>query len=98
MIVTMPIFYPIVVDYLGFSPMWFGVLLVILIGIGGITPPVGAGIFLLKGCIHDPEVTITGLFKSVVPFIVVNVAGAILIIIFPQIVDFLPNLIYGATS
>ncbi|MDR3304868.1 MAG: TRAP transporter large permease subunit, partial [Clostridiales Family XIII bacterium] len=60
-IVTMPIFYPIIVDCLNYDPMWFGVVLVYLISIGGITSPVGNGIFIMKGCIDDPDATIGAL-------------------------------------
>ena len=95
MIVTMPIFYPIVTDYLGYSPIWFGVILIVFIAIGGITPPVGSGIFLVKGCLADSDITITGLFRNVVPFIVAEILAAVILIFIPQIVTVLPDLVYG---
>jgi tripartite ATP-independent transporter DctM subunit len=95
MIVTMPIFFPIVVDYLGYSPLWFGIMLVLLIGIGGMTPPVGAGIFMLKGCIQDKEITIGNLFRTCVPFIVCNFSGVVILLVAPVIVTGLPMALYG---
>jgi tripartite ATP-independent transporter DctM subunit len=90
-IVTMPIFYPIVVGYLGYDAMWFGVMLVVLQALGGITPPVGFGIFILKGCIDDPEATIGRLFRGVWPFVFGGVVAMIIFMIFPEIVTVLPD-------
>jgi tripartite ATP-independent transporter DctM subunit len=94
-IVTMPIFYPIVVNYLDYDPMWFGVVLVYLISIGGITPPVGNGIFIMKGVIDDEEATIGALFKGVWPFVIVAFIGLVVMLFFPPIVTALPDLYYG---
>ena len=90
-IVTMPIFYPIVVNYLGYDAMWFGIMLVVLQAIGGITPPVGFGIFILKGCITDDEATIGRLFRGVWPFVIGGFACLAIFMIFPQIVTVLPD-------
>ncbi|MDR3364748.1 MAG: TRAP transporter large permease [Clostridiales Family XIII bacterium] len=94
-IVTMPIFYPIVVNYLGYDPMWFGVALVYLISIGGITPPVGNGIFIMKGVINDEEATIGALFRGVWPFVIAAVAGLLVMLAFPPIVTALPDFYFG---
>jgi tripartite ATP-independent transporter DctM subunit len=85
-IVTMPIFYPIVVDYLGYDAMWFGVMLVVLQALGGITPPVGFGIFILKGCINDSEATLSKLFSGVWPFVVGGCVAMVLFMVFPEII------------
>ncbi|MDR1571570.1 MAG: TRAP transporter large permease [Clostridiales Family XIII bacterium] len=90
-IVTMPIFYPIVVDYLGYDAMWFGVMLVVLQALGGITPPVGFGIFILKGCITDPEATLGRLFRGVWPFVAGGVIAMVIFMVFPEIVTVLPD-------
>jgi len=96
MIVTMPVFYPIVVNYLGYDPLWFGVMLVILIAIGGITPPVGTGIFILYGCVgSDKEASIKTFFSGVWPFVVVAFIGALIMVAIPQLATFLPKLLYG---
>jgi tripartite ATP-independent transporter DctM subunit len=90
-IVTMPIFYPIVVDYLGYDAMWFGVMLVVLQALGGITPPVGFGIFILKGCINDPEATLARLFSGVWPFVIGGIISMVIFMIWPEIITILPD-------
>ena len=96
MLLTIPIFHPIVVKTMGYSSLWFGVLIVFLVAVGNITPPVGGGIFMVKGCIAwDKEATISKMFAGVGYYIVALFIAIVLIIIFPQIVDFIPGLIYG---
>lgn len=97
MLATLPMFYPIVVDYLGYSPVWFGVCLTILIGVGAITPPVGNGIFLTSGLVStwDKEATIASFFRGVIPFCVAAIAVVLLMIFFPSVVTWLPDLVYG---
>ncbi len=95
MLVTLPIFFPIVVGQLGFSAVWFGIIMSILIGTGGITPPVGSGVFMTRGCISwDKAATVTALFKGIWPFVLASIICIILLIIFPGISTFLPDLIF----
>lgn len=94
-LVTMPIFFPIVCDYLGYDPVWFGVIISLLIAVGGITPPVGSGVFLLKGSISDSEATIARLFKGVWPFVIATMLCTVLLIVFPQIATWLPDLVFN---
>ncbi len=96
-LVTMPIFFPIVCDLLGYDPIWFGVIISFMIAIGGITPPVGSGIFLVKGCISadDKDATLTTLFAGIWPFVVAAFVGCFLMLAFPQLCTFLPTLMYG---
>ncbi len=98
MLATLPMFYPIVVDYLGYSPVWFGVCLTILIGVGAITPPVGNGIFMTSGLVSqwDKEATIMLFFRGVIPFVIAALAVVLLMIFVPSVVTFLPDLLYGA--
>lgn len=95
-LVTMPIFFPIVTDFLGYSPIWFGVVITIMIAIGGTTPPVGSGIFLVKGCTSDdPESTLSALFSGVWPFVIAAAAATIILIAFPPLATWLPSLMYS---
>jgi tripartite ATP-independent transporter DctM subunit len=95
-LVTMPIFFPIVTDMLGYDPIWFGVIITMMIAIGGITPPVGTGIFIVKGCVRDDkQATISALYAGVWPFVVASSAATILMLFVPEICMLLPNLIYG---
>ena len=87
-IITVPILFPVITG-LGFDPIWFGVIVVIMIQIGLVSPPVGLDIFTLGGVIDVPLYTI---FKGVLPFFVGMAICIILLIIFPQIVLFLPNM------
>ncbi len=95
-LVTMPIFFPIVCDYLGYSPLWFGVVITVMIAIAGLTPPMGSGVFLVKGCVSwDKEATLGVLFGGVWPFVIANAIVILVLILYPPFVDFLPNLLHA---
>jgi len=86
-ILTVPIIYPVVIE-VGFDPIWFGVVVVLLIEMGLITPPVGFNVFVLSGATGIPSRTI---FQGVWPFVAAIFICLILITIFPQIALFLPR-------
>jgi tripartite ATP-independent transporter DctM subunit len=88
-----PLFTPIAVS-LGFDPIWFGVLMIINILVAVQTPPYGFALFYLKG-ITPPDVGMGEIYKSVTPFIIINLIVLITCMIFPDIVVWLPNLIMG---
>jgi len=88
-ILTLPILYPTVVT-LGFDPIWFGVLLVLMVEIGQFTPPIGMSVFAMSGV--APDVPMYSIFAGVVPFFFILICVIILVILFPQIALFLPNL------
>ena len=77
---TIPIIYPIIVA-LGFDPIWFGVIIVLIIEMGLVTPPVGMNVFILGGMTGIPLDTI---FRGIVPFFIAMVICVILLIIFPE--------------
>lgn len=88
MVLAVPIVYPIVVQ-LGFDPIWFGIIITLTMEMSLITPPVGVNVFVLSGVAKDvPMYTI---FRGILPFWLAMVACIILLMIFPQIVLFLPN-------
>jgi C4-dicarboxylate transporter DctM subunit len=87
-LLTIPIFFPIV-HALGFDPIWFGVLVVVVVEISMITPPVGMNVFVLKALL--PDVSITTIFRGLVPFIMVDVMRLALFIAVPSIILFLPS-------
>lgn len=91
LVVTIPIFYPIMMS-LGFDPIWFGVIAVILIEMGMITPPVGMNVFVVKGIAQD--VPMSTIFKGVMPFWFAMVVCLMLLVIFPQIVLLIPQAMY----
>ncbi|MFC2047280.1 TRAP transporter large permease subunit [Chloroflexota bacterium] len=91
LILTLPILYPVVMG-LGFDSIWFGVLVVIMAEIGVLTPPIGMGVFALSGVTSTPIYTV---FRGVIPFWIVMLCVVTLILFFPQIALFLPNLMMG---
>ena len=90
LMLLVPIFLPIL-DYLQLNLIWFGVLVVLFVESGTITPPVGVNVFVVKGiALNVPLETI---FKGIVPFFMAIITLIFLLIIFPQISTFLPSLI-----
>ena len=89
MLITLPVFLPIVTE-LGFDPIWFGILFIINMEIGYMTPPFGFNLFYLKGVV-PPHITMGDIYRSVIPYTVVELIGLALIIIFPAIVTWLPD-------
>lgn len=90
MLIVIPIYLP-VVAHLGFDPIWFWVIFLVNITIGGITPPFGYTLFALKGVWE--EGTLAMVFSSAWPFVFVFLVGIAIMIAFPSIITFLPSLI-----
>lgn len=86
-IVTLPIFFPTILA-LGFDPIWFGVILVIIMEMGLITPPVGMNVFVIKGVAKD--VSIGTIYRGIVPFLLAMVVCVIILTFLPKIALFLP--------
>ena len=89
MVLTMPVIYPVILA-LGFNPIWFGVIAVLMMEAGLITPPMGLNIFTVAGVAKD--VPIETIFRGVAPFLLSIFAIVFLITIFPQLALFLPNM------
>ena len=89
-VVTVPIFYPIVLK-LGFDPIWFGVIVVLVGEMGVITPPVGVNVFVIKGI--APDIPLERIFRGILPFLVALIVFTIVIMIFPELATYLPSLI-----
>jgi tripartite ATP-independent transporter DctM subunit len=87
---TIPIFYPIVTT-MGYNPVWFGIIIVLITQMGIITPPVGINVYIVKGIAQD--VALEEIFIGVLPFLIALIIGTALIITFPSIATFLPGLI-----
>jgi TRAP-type C4-dicarboxylate transport system permease large subunit len=86
-ILTIPVIFPMVMA-LGFDPIWYGIVTVILVEMGLVTPPVGMDAFLLAGAIDIP---VTKIFKSVMPFLAAELVCIVLLVAVPQIVLWLPG-------
>jgi tripartite ATP-independent transporter DctM subunit len=90
---TVPLYVPIAKN-LGFDPIWFGVLFVVSMQTAYLTPPFGYNLFYMRG-VAPPEITTLDIYQSVIPFIILQTIGLILIIIFPQIALWLPDLLFA---
>ena len=90
-LITVPIFLPLV-QTLGFSPIWFGVFCVMMQEIGMMTPPVGMNVYITKGVLK--EVPLQTIFKGAIPFTAAAIVCVVVIIAFPAVATWLPNLLY----
>ncbi len=88
LLLTVPIFFPLVTS-LGFDPVWFGVIVVVVTEISLITPPVGLNVFVLKGVVGD--VSTATIFRGVTPFWIVDILRLALLLFVPWLVLVLPN-------
>jgi tripartite ATP-independent transporter DctM subunit len=90
-LLTVPVFFPLIVS-LGFDPVWFGIIVIVVVEIGLISPPVGMNIFVLRTLLpHIPTGTV---FRGVLPFMVADCARLAILIAFPAISLYLPNLLF----
>ena len=87
---TVPILYPTVVA-LGFDPIWFGVIIVLVVEMGVITPPVGINVYIIKGV--APDVPMGKIFKGAMAFLVGMIILAGLLLVFPQLATWLPSFV-----
>ena len=93
---TVPIFFPVVME-LGYDPIWFGIIIVMVTEMGVITPPVGLNVYVVYGVaknVLDEKIPLEKIFKGIFPFLLAVIVGVIILITFPQIILFLPNLMY----
>jgi TRAP-type C4-dicarboxylate transport system permease large subunit len=90
-LLTIPVVYPIILA-LNFDPIWFGVMAVLMMEAGLITPPMGLNIFTVAGVVKD--VPIEDIFRGTIPFLLSIFAVVILITIFPKLAIFLPSMMF----
>ncbi len=90
-LLTIPIFYP-VIQKLGYDPIWFGVLIVVVTQMGVISPPVGVNVYVVSGIERD--VPLQTIFKGALPFLGMLIVAAVLLILFPDIALWLPKLVH----
>lgn len=90
-LLTIPIFYPVAVNTLGYDPIWFGVIIVMTVAMGVITPPVGMNVYIIKGV--APDVPLEVIYKGVWPFLWAIIICLAMLIAFPQLATFLPGMI-----
>jgi TRAP-type C4-dicarboxylate transport system permease large subunit len=88
-LLTLPVFFP-VVTALGFDPVWFGVLIVLVVQVGLISPPVGMNMFVMNALLED--VALAQIFRGSAIFCVPLVIGLVLVLLFPGLALWLPGL------
>lgn len=94
---TVPIFFPVVME-LGYDPIWFGIIIVMVTEMGVITPPVGINVYVVYGVAQNVlshNVALEKIFKGITPFLIALIIGIIILIAFPWIILFLPHLMYA---
>ena len=87
-LLTIPIVFPII-KALGYDPVWFGIIIVMVVELGLITPPIGMNVFIIKGMAKD--VPLETIFRGVTPFIIAQIVLILALIFFPEIALWLPS-------
>jgi tripartite ATP-independent transporter DctM subunit len=91
-LITVPVFLPLVKQF-GYDPVWFGVIVVIVVEVGLIHPPVGLNLFVIQA--HAPDIRITSIYRGIVPFLLAPLVLIIIMFLFPQVALWLPKALYG---
>jgi TRAP-type C4-dicarboxylate transport system permease large subunit len=92
LVLTLPIVFPIVLQ-LGYDPIWFGVIIVIVLEMGLISPPVGVNCFVVRTI--APDVKLQTIFAGIMPFWAAMLVMILLLIAFPKLATFLPSAMYA---
>jgi C4-dicarboxylate transporter DctM subunit len=87
-LLTVPIFFPLVMA-LGYDPVWFGIIVVVVVELGLITPPIGMNLFVIHSIARD--IPMTTIYRGILPFILVDIVRLGILVLFPAIVLFLPR-------
>jgi len=87
-LLTIPILYPVILE-LGFDPIWFGVMVVVVTQMGVITPPVGVNVYVVSGIERD--IPLQSIFKGSLPFLLMLLVAAVILVFFPQLCLLLPG-------
>ncbi len=93
LLLAVPIFVPIIKG-LGFDPLWFGVLYLVNMQMSFLSPPFGYALFYLRG-VAPKSIPMSDIFKSALPFLAIQLTGLILLMVFPQLILWLPSIVYG---
>ncbi len=91
--IAAPLFVPIIKE-MGFDPVWFGIVFNVNMQMAYLTPPFGHAMFYLKGVV-PPDITMTDIYRSIWPFVLLQLLGLILLLVFPQIGMWLPGVLLG---
>jgi tripartite ATP-independent transporter DctM subunit len=91
-LITVPVFQPIVMQF-GYDPIWFAIVVVIMVEVGLIHPPVGMNLFVIQA--QAPDVRITSIYRGIIPFLAAPFVLIVLLFVFPGLALWLPKVFYG---
>ena len=91
-LITVPVFLPLVVKF-GYDPIWFSIIVVIVVELGLIHPPVGMNLFVIQA--QAPDVKLTAIYRGIIPFLIAPFVLIALLLIFPELALWLPKKLYG---
>ena len=93
LLITVPVFMPIAME-LDFNPLWFSILMCVNLQTSFLTPPFGYALFYFKG-VAPPEYTMMHIYRGIIPFVLLQIIGLIILAIFPELVTWLPAIFFG---
>jgi tripartite ATP-independent transporter DctM subunit len=91
-LITVPVFLPLMMSY-GYDPLWFAIIVVIVVELGLIHPPVGMNLFVVQA--QAPDISTLAIYRGVLPFLIAPFVLIILLVLAPQLALWLPRLLYG---
>jgi TRAP-type C4-dicarboxylate transport system permease large subunit len=91
-LITVPVFLPLVVQY-GYDPVWFSIIVVIVVELGLIHPPVGMNLFVIQAQV--PDIRLGAIYRGILPFLIAPFVLLALLLLFPQLALWLPKVLYG---
>ncbi|MFL5050354.1 MAG: TRAP transporter large permease subunit [Xanthobacteraceae bacterium] len=91
-LITVPVFQPLVTKF-GYDPVWFAIVVVVMVEVGLIHPPVGMNLFVIQA--QAPQVKITSIYRGIIPFLIAPMILIVLMFLFPGLALWLPKLLYG---
>jgi len=91
-LITVPVFQPLIVKF-GYDPIWFAIVVVVMVEVGLIHPPVGMNLFVIQA--QAPDVKITAIYRGIIPFLIAPLVLIVLMFLFPGLALWLPKVLYG---
>lgn len=91
--IHVPVLAPIMIDF-GYDPVWFCILIAVNLQTSFMTPPFGFSLFYLKA-VTPPEITTGDIYRGIIPFVIVQLIGLLIVAFFPQLATWLPDIVFG---
>ena len=91
--IHVPVLAPIMIEF-GFDPVWFCILIAVNLQTSFMTPPFGFSLFYLKA-VTPPEISTGHIYRGIIPFVIVQIIGLAIVVLFPQLATWLPKVVFG---